>query len=770
MTDVEIRVGDSWLEDARFAPDIDHLLDYIDLVIDGDNVTANVQREPVIRLILRLRRRLRHLASGLSSKVSLSFVESTWELVLSPLDDTRLALSLYDLAPNGAIACHNRPISAARLHHAVEHVTETLLAQLLQLEGGELMWASAVAALREPLPPLPPLQARRHEPTGDVAAAGQVSAGPLSLRYTLDLTHPDLLAPHDPTCPLDYHALLAPGSIHLHPEGEPPAALCQGYPFHTIRALLTHLRSALQALEQAHPPARFNTQPLARALTAHPWEIQVHSQLTDPPARRRVVAALSDLVSAVVALTRALVRSARGANPTLSANERLRDLEQQVDHLDAWFRALGEGDLHGTIAGDDDGAWPEQRGDRSDEVGEGGFSFPLTDVRRMALREHWSVAADDVRFQTAIAYRGHLLIEMDRRLTLLDLKTGDARWSQEELPDAPMFLCADDLLLHSPGPGRVRRLDRMTGQLLWERPVRDGQAIVAAWTHQRAGHPWLVAQTSRGELLSMDAYDGAVAWRFRLDHGRPARVVCRAPVVTIASDDGFVYGLNPRGERVWRFRAAHGPRTSWAMERWTLLLTAPHESARLVALDTRNGQPRWRQQLPGRPLGDPIVLTEQVLVYVAQSDTAELIALDLDSGQIRWRHPFQVAGLTDPTRPLLAPNGQLVVKTDRDEVTSLDRQTGAIRWTTRLSDADDPDILLMNLPLSLHLGALVVPGSTICLLHPDTGALIHSLGGLPHHPDFLHVTPELQFIVGEQDEHDGHITSFRVEHFLAVVH
>ncbi|MEL6182633.1 MAG: hypothetical protein AAFS10_26990, partial [Myxococcota bacterium] len=86
-----------------------------------------------------------------------------------------------------------------------------------------------------------------------------------------------------------------------------------------------------------------------------------------------------------------------------------------------------------------------------------------------------------------------------------------------------------------------------------------------------------------------------------------------------------------------------------------------------------------------------------------------------------------------------------------------------------LGDGDEPDVLLSNLPLAIQSGAVVVPGSTICLLHPKTGHIIHRLSGLPHHPEFFHLTPELQFIIGERDDGESHLTCFGLEHFLAVV-
>ncbi|MEL6179639.1 MAG: hypothetical protein AAFS10_11840, partial [Myxococcota bacterium] len=68
MTIIEFRVGSDWLNDARLIPspsvNAGYLSDAIDIVIDGDNITAEVEHEPPLLMFADLNTELARLLRG----------------------------------------------------------------------------------------------------------------------------------------------------------------------------------------------------------------------------------------------------------------------------------------------------------------------------------------------------------------------------------------------------------------------------------------------------------------------------------------------------------------------------------------------------------------------------------------------------------------------------------------------------------------------------------------------------------------------------------
>lgn len=210
-----------------------------------------------------------------------------------------------------------------------------------------------------------------------------------------------------------------------------------------------------------------------------------------------------------------------------------------------------------------------------------------------------------------------------------------------------------DLAIEAGGfrSGEVRARDATTGDQVWTYTVDSPTDDAFVTVHADAG--LVLATSTTGEVVALDAASGAVRWR----HGLGAALSAGTP----ATADGVAY------------------------------LPASHAAAGddrppvLVALDADTGAERWQAELqPATDLqwAPPTVAGDLVLI-ADTADQAEgathLSAVDRASGEVVWTHAFddRRQGF-HRVQPLVV--GDVVVAVDGTSLYGVDLATGERRW------------------------------------------------------------------------------------------
>ena len=90
LPSVELRFGESWTDDVRYLlrlacatpneqPDLRCVRDVIDIVIGGDNLTAQLGEDSIFVLLADLLAGLGDLVAGRRHKVIIEFQEAPWD-------------------------------------------------------------------------------------------------------------------------------------------------------------------------------------------------------------------------------------------------------------------------------------------------------------------------------------------------------------------------------------------------------------------------------------------------------------------------------------------------------------------------------------------------------------------------------------------------------------------------------------------------------------------------------------------------------------------
>ena len=221
------------------------------------------------------------------------------------------------------------------------------------------------------------------------------------------------------------------------------------------------------------------------------------------------------------------------------------------------------------------------------------------------------------------------------RLVSIDLSTGRIRWSVEgTVTSAP---AAGDGLVFLPQTDGLTAL-AADGTTRWRLPLAAGFATPLLW---RAG--WLVAAASNGDVLCLRAIDGHVVWRSHVTSPVRARPALTADRVYLSLDDGRIVALDlATGSVVWERTLGGTPGPVLALDDRIFVGSADKFFYCLAAKD---GKRKWRWRMGAGIVGEPVIDAHQV--YFVALDNV-LRALHRWNGSQRWKQ-----GL--PLRPSGAP-------------------------------------------------------------------------------------------------------------------
>lgn len=172
-------------------------------------------------------------------------------------------------------------------------------------------------------------------------------------------------------------------------------------------------------------------------------------------------------------------------------------------------------------------------------------------------------------------------------LLALDLANGDPRWRFAAIADTQISYApavTRDKVLVGPGDGRLYALDRLSGQLLWERHRAED------WKYLRqlhlASEDLLVAGGYTEKLYGIDTRSGELRWTFNAGNFINSHHLS-GDHAFLWSPTGWIYALDVHtGEVRWRHRttAYRGEAHDWA----PLMAELASQGGRLFALDLKH--------------------------------------------------------------------------------------------------------------------------------------------------------------------------------------
>ena len=235
-------------------------------------------------------------------------------------------------------------------------------------------------------------------------------------------------------------------------------------------------------------------------------------------------------------------------------------------------------------------------------------------------------------------------------LAALDLLSGKGRWRLKgESVSAP--LVAGDRLFVTTASGAVVSLNAADGTVRWRFELEDAMCFSAA-----KGDTILYVGTDEG-VLALNESSGELLWKRETEGGIRATPAVGEDGVYVGSTGGVVYRLDrASGEVIWTFELEGGVFGGGALDSAHVFFGATDRA--LYALDRSTGQLVWRFETQGVIRSAPV--TTGRTVYVGSMDRF-FYGIAADSGALRWKHETKGAIVSAPA---LVEDGVYVGSTD----------------------------------------------------------------------------------------------------------
>lgn len=291
------------------------------------------------------------------------------------------------------------------------------------------------------------------------------------------------------------------------------------------------------------------------------------------------------------------------------------------------------------------------------------------------------------------------------------------RWRLEVdgLDATSTFFCGDRLVLAT--PRLTLAVDRDDGSVLW---ARDG----AGTTSMMAGEALLrISPEGLVELCSV--HDGEPYARTRIAPrvgaprtGLHAGGGAIPPLAILTEGGGRLVAIDLRtGEPRWRFAPRGEGRL--ALFRAGRVLLAVCGDGAVHALDVTSGEVVWRFTDRGRFVVRPAVCRDTVLAAAGEpgGQAGTLYGIDLYSGSLEWRQPLDAA----PAASLVSASSFGAVAMGHGSahcLAAFEPRTGSLRWMI-----PDPGVALGAASMTVDDTLIVnAPTGRLCAIDSQTGA------------------------------------------------
>jgi outer membrane protein assembly factor BamB len=475
---------------------------------------------------------------------------------------------------------------------------------------------------------------------------------------------------------------------------------------------------------------------------------------------------LFDVVEAVLAFGRALVRAIVRRDRSQSANLRLGAFRRDLRALGDALREVRRQDSRINPAPESYRAFAQSARPRS----EGSANAPGIGTR-LRYAQRWRALVPNIDLKSTFLCGDRLVIGGALETFCLDRTTGELLWRKTTTRAASVVTPAGlarigndgGIALHDWGSGEVALRS-------WIAPSSSGPCAGAVVSS--AGLPRLLIVTE-GErhLVALDLTNGEARWRYTWGRGSGASAALRlkraGKLLYVACGDSALTAVDVQtGAVVWRVRDRLRFHGSPAVDNDALFAIAggAASAASIHAVDPYSGHVTWTARLPSSPCtveGPPLLAGTTVTAAVRDRRGLRLAAFDRSTGAPVFH--------TDPIAPIgtswLAVDDLLVGNTPNSEVLAIDAARGTVRWRHALARTNDSDVPRKLEPV-LRSGALFVPHVDVHVFRPSDGTHLAQIGPCDAIPDLLRVDERCDVYVAEES---GHMVAFGAGPRLSLV-
>lgn len=759
----------------------------LDLFIHGANVTARVSETNASCVLRDLAWAIVELVPSARGKRIVRFYEDAWELCIERLGSDA-TLSVYRGGAEPTIVVYDRYV-----------VFDEMCASVLDALGDTMnrseIEAHRVVELREAHRALQSANASAIPFDVEIPGPQAVSVdidrdAPISFAADFAMrpgpSLEDVLEPSVERA--DLHALLVRGRMRAEIRGR-SIELGEVCPFLFAESALDLAKRALDAWERGQPFfARSKVAGVMVGLRV-PTGVAPPASLTLSPAestrtsgislggerRDRVTSTfpelpLFDVVEAVLAFGRSLVRAFVRRDRTQSGNLRLAALRRDLRGLQDALREVRKKDVRINPSPESYRAFATQLRPKS----------PTTDIGSTRLRyaQRWRALVPGIDLRATFLCGDRLVIGAATETFCLDRTSGELLW-RKRTPRATSVVTPVGIARIAPD-GSMAVHDFHSGEVslrTWIAPRTAGPcagAVVSA-----AGLPRLLIVTEGDKhLVALDLTSGEARWRYAWGGARTTsstseglagalRLKRAGKLLYVASGDSALTAVDVQtGSVVWRIRDRLRFRSAPTVDHDALFAVAGGlgSAATLYAVDPYSGSIGWTQSLPTSPctIEGPVLLSSaSVAVTVRDRRGLRLVAFDRETGAPLFH--------TEPLAPVgtswLAVDDLLIGNSPTGEVSGIDAKTGALRWRHALGDSAESDVPRKLEPV-LRSGALFVPHTDVHVFRPSDGMHLGVVGPCDAIPDLLRVDERCDVYAAEES---GHMVAFGAGPRLSLV-
>jgi outer membrane protein assembly factor BamB len=296
-----------------------------------------------------------------------------------------------------------------------------------------------------------------------------------------------------------------------------------------------------------------------------------------------------------------------------------------------------------------------------------------------------------------VANNSHIFtMDTAGNISAINQVDGQEEWSmlptkQDDNALAGGLAIENDILVATSSSGDIIALNANDGAQLWqvnvEAPIRIAAAI-------HAGTAYIV--TISNELIAVDIHTGKILWKHQGINELSAILGGAEPVingstVVVAYSSGEYYALNAKtGDVLWSDTLTAALRSD-TISSITHIVANPiidndtvyviSHGGKMVATDIKTGNRNWQQNIGS--IHNPIMIDDFLFIV---SDFDELICMDKKTGKIKYAVNLQDYKTTDKDKkssfssPLLI-DGKILITTSQGELLYIAVQDGKLLTT-----------------------------------------------------------------------------------------
>lgn len=470
---------------------------------------------------------------------------------------------------------------------------------------------------------------------------------------------------------------------------------------------------------------------------------------------------VTDAALPILRLASDMIRKLIAVDRRQSHNLRVTALRSEVRALRRMIRARGRRESFEN-ADPERLRLPQSAAPRAARAAARELSPPLGAGLRYS--ERWSVEIDGLDASALFLCGERLVVATQKLLLALNRKNGQVLWSAPNVGACAMQAGASLLRLLPNGTLELHELEDGNVYARTETTARGGEAVVL-----HVGGPSLpptaILTESRQHVVAIDLRTGQPRWRFRAQSSDGLQLARSGRVLCVTSGDGSVDALDvTSGEVVWRFSDNVRFCLKPCVCRDVVIAAAGEPrggGGALYGIDLYTGRLLWQRELPAAPSCDPIDAGEVAVISHGRSRQSRLLAIDPRDGTPRFT---QADPGLDNGGQAVALDHTLIVNTPSGRILALDLNDGQTQWSRPLSNPLTDDVPRQLEPV-LRQGALFVPSAQVHVLRPSDGTpLGHIQCDLV--PDWLCVDERGMCYVAEES---GHLSAYAPGPHLTLV-